>query len=72
MCAGLSETSLLAIAKSSKLSHTCADPESFVRGVPTQKMLLFVKGERIQIPLEVGHHRLPAKRHLNGVSLECR
>ena len=24
-----------------------------------------------QIPLYAGHHRLPAKLHLNGVSLAC-
>ena len=34
--------------------------------------LLFVRGERIQIALKKGHHRLSAKRHLNGVSLAGR
>ena len=35
---------------------SCADPESFVRGVPTLTTFLFWEG-RIQIPLLAGHQR---------------
>ena len=38
----------------------CADPESFVRGGPTQTTffgLFLMMGERIQIALKVDHHR---------------
>ena len=43
--------------------QTCADPESFVRGGPTLTTFFFIfffssgDGERIQMPLTVGHHR---------------
>ena len=46
-------------------SVACADSESF-----------FQRGSNffphIHVPLKSGHHRPPAKRHLNGVSLACR
>ena len=39
--------------------NPCADPESFFRGGPTFLRFFFklIRGERIQIPLEMGHHR---------------
>ena len=56
---------------------TCTDPDSFSRGGPTLTTFSFCPfldnaGERIQIPLKVGHHRPASKRHLNGVSLTGR
>ena len=53
---------------------TSTDPESLVRGDPTQlwQTLFLDEGERILLPLKVDHHWPPAKGHLNGVSLAGR
>ena len=45
------------------------------RGSNSDNLLIFFsdnEGERIQVPLIVGHQWPPAKRHLNGVSLAGR
>ena len=48
---------------------SCLDPESFVRGGPTLTFFVFffhvffqwMRGERIQIQIISGHHRLTSK-----------
>ena len=52
--------------KSSDISKSCADPGSFVRGGATKLCrrffcCFFLVGERIQIPLKAGHHRLASE-----------
>ena len=59
----------------------CADPESFVRGCPFLTMVFFLPFfllfflEGRDDPNKYHYKRaligLPAKRHLNGVSLAC-
>ena len=46
-------------------NNTCADPESFVRGGPTFFFLKLMRGERIQISLQAGHHRLASETPFN-------
>ena len=43
-------------------TYTCADPEFFARGGPT--LVLDDEGERIQMPLKMGHHRPASETHL--------
>ena len=38
-------------------NYACADPESFARGVQLWRGFSDNEGERIQIPLKLGHHR---------------
>ena len=56
----------------------CADPESFVRGGPTLTFFVCfvfsrVDGERIEMPLKVGHHwparEIPIKWRFAGVPI---
>ena len=64
-----------------KLEMACADPESFVREGPALTSLFFIfiflnffsdEGRKDQIPLLAAINGLPAKRHLNGISLAGR
>ena len=52
-----------AVQKAAVSIVSCADPESSARGGPTLTMFFSSdnEGERIQIPLKVGHHRPASK-----------
>ena len=56
--------------------HSCADPDSFLRGCPTLTTLLFIvlvdMGRRYKYHYEWAIIDPPAKRNLNGVSPVCR
>ena len=49
----------LVLIMPSRMSKTCADPESFVRGGPKliTSFFLLMRRERIQIPQYAGQHR---------------